>query len=88
MTGSRCKRAEPGADLRINGFGRTIQIDFDGPSIRMEFDGERSYPNPAPVRFTEVIDGDVGSSFGGGCRRRTHCEPDARPSFCDADAGF
>lgn len=55
---------EPGADLRINGFGRAIQIDFSGPSIRMEFDGERSYPNPALVRFTEVIDGDVGAVLG------------------------
>ena len=51
---------EPGGDRQINGFGRTIQIDFSGPSIRLAFDGERIYPNTAPVRFVEVLDGDVG----------------------------
>ncbi len=51
---------EPGADRQINGFGRTLQIDFTRSSMRLAFDGERIYPNTAPVRFVEVIDGDVG----------------------------
>jgi glyoxylase-like metal-dependent hydrolase (beta-lactamase superfamily II) len=51
---------EPGGDRQINGFGRTIQVDFSGPSIRLAFDGERIYPNTAPVRFVEVLAGDVG----------------------------
>ncbi len=55
---------EPGAVLQFNGFGQTTMIDYGGPSIRIEFDAERTYPGPAPVVFTEVIDGDAGALLG------------------------
>ena len=55
---------EPGAVLQYNGFGQTTLIDYTGPSLRIEVDAERTYPGPAPVVFTEVIDGDVGALLG------------------------
>jgi glyoxylase-like metal-dependent hydrolase (beta-lactamase superfamily II) len=55
---------EPGVVLQSNGFGQTTLIDYNGPAVRVEFDAERTYPGPAPVVFTEVIEGDVGALLG------------------------
>jgi glyoxylase-like metal-dependent hydrolase (beta-lactamase superfamily II) len=51
----------PGAVRELNIFNRTTLVDFGGPSMRLEFVGTRSYPSPAAVNFTDVIDGDVGA---------------------------
>lgn len=51
----------PGGVLEIASFDQNIRIDYSGPSMRLEFNGERSYPLPGPVGFVEVIDGNVGA---------------------------
>ncbi len=55
---------EPGAERQVNGWGRTLMIDYTNPSIYLNFDGERFYPNNQAVQFTELIDGDVGALQG------------------------
>ena len=52
---------EPGAERQVNGFGRTVLVDYGRSAMRIDFDGERIYPNEAPVRFTEVINADIGA---------------------------
>ena len=52
---------EPGAERQVNGFGRTILVDYGQSAMRIDFDGERIYPNEAPVRFTEVVQSDIGA---------------------------
>jgi glyoxylase-like metal-dependent hydrolase (beta-lactamase superfamily II) len=61
---SPLQATEPGALLQINGFGQSTLIDYNGPSIRIEFDGERTPPATGSIVFAEVIDGDVGALFG------------------------
>ena len=52
---------EPDADMpTINNFGQTILVDFEKKRFRLTFDATRSYPAPGPVKYVEVIDGDVG----------------------------
>lgn len=51
----------PGLEQELNIFNKSLIADFSGPSIRLQFNGTRSYPTPGPVRFTDVIDGDVGA---------------------------
>jgi len=51
----------PGGVRELNIFNRTIMVEFSGPSMRLQFIGTRSYPSPAAVNFTEIIDGDVGA---------------------------
>ena len=57
---------EPGAERVVSGWGRTLLIDYTNPSMYLNFDGERVYPNTAPVTFTEVIDRDAGALRGTG----------------------
>ena len=54
---------QPGGERELNIFNRNLIVDFGSGSMRLQFNGTRSYPSPAPVRFTEVIDGDVGALF-------------------------
>ena len=61
---SPLQATEPGAVLQTTGFGQTTLIDYSGPSIRIEFDGERTPPATGAIVFTEVIDGDVGALLG------------------------
>jgi glyoxylase-like metal-dependent hydrolase (beta-lactamase superfamily II) len=51
----------PGAVRELNIFNRTTMVDFGGPSMRLQFVANRSYPSPAEVRFADVIDADVGA---------------------------
>lgn len=52
---------EPAGEARmINTFGQAIVVDFEKKRIRLTFDAKRSYPAPGPVKFNEVINGDVG----------------------------
>ncbi len=55
---------EPGAERQVNGWGRTLMVDFTNSSMYLNFDGERIYPNNQAVQFTEVIDGNVGALRG------------------------
>ena len=51
----------PAADARqMNTFGQTTLVDYEKKRLRITFDAVRVYPSTAPVKFTEVIDGDVG----------------------------
>jgi glyoxylase-like metal-dependent hydrolase (beta-lactamase superfamily II) len=51
----------PTGDPRtINKFGQGLVIDFEKNRMRLIFDAVREYPNTLPVKFYEVIDGDVG----------------------------
>ena len=61
---SPLQATEPGAVLQVNGFGQSTLIDYNGRSIRVEFDGERTPPATGTIVFTEAIDGDVGALFG------------------------
>ena len=56
----------PGGVRELNIFNRTTMVEFSGPSMRLEFVGTRSYPSPAAVNFTEVIDSDVGALINDG----------------------
>src|SRR5262245_7428573 len=48
------------ADSRqVNNFKQTTVVDFEKKRMRLTFDAVRVYPAPGPVKFTEVIDGDV-----------------------------
>jgi glyoxylase-like metal-dependent hydrolase (beta-lactamase superfamily II) len=52
---------EPGGEPRqLNTFGQTLLVDFDSGRMKLTFDALRTYPAPAPVKFTEVIDNEVG----------------------------
>lgn len=52
--------SRPGVDgHQINTFQQTLLVDFSGPSLRLDFDGERTWPAPAPIRFSEVVNGDA-----------------------------
>jgi len=51
----------PGEIRQINRFARTLTVDYNAQSLRLRFEGERSYPSPAPVVFAEVISGDAGA---------------------------
>jgi glyoxylase-like metal-dependent hydrolase (beta-lactamase superfamily II) len=51
---------KPDGEPRIvNKFGQTLLIDFEKKRMRLVFDALRQYPAPGPVKFTEVIDGEV-----------------------------
>jgi len=51
---------EPKADpLVVDYFGQRLLVDLEKKRMRLTHDGKRSYPQPGPVKFTEVIDGDV-----------------------------
>lgn len=51
---------EPDADMpTVNNFGQTILVDLANKRMRLTFDAMRSYPAPAPVKYVEVINGDV-----------------------------
>ncbi len=58
---SPLQATEPGAVLQANGFGQSTLIDYNGPSIRVEFDAERTPPATGSIVFTESIDGDIGA---------------------------
>jgi glyoxylase-like metal-dependent hydrolase (beta-lactamase superfamily II) len=52
---------EPTGDPRtINTFGQSTVVDFEKNRMRLTFDAIRVYPNRAPVKFAEVIEGDAG----------------------------
>jgi glyoxylase-like metal-dependent hydrolase (beta-lactamase superfamily II) len=52
---------KPDGEARvINRFSQGIIYDFENKRMRLTFDAVREYPNTQPVKFTEVIDGDVG----------------------------
>ncbi len=61
---SPLQATEPGAVFQANGFGQSTLIDYSGPSIRVEFDGERTPPATASIVFAETIDGDAGALSG------------------------
>jgi glyoxylase-like metal-dependent hydrolase (beta-lactamase superfamily II) len=46
--------------IQVDTFGQAILADLEKNRFRLTHDGKRSYPTPLPVKFTEVIDGDVG----------------------------
>src|SRR5215831_18038371 len=49
---------EPTGDARmVDHFGQAILIDLQNNRVRVAHDGLRSYPQPGPVKFVEVIDG-------------------------------
>jgi glyoxylase-like metal-dependent hydrolase (beta-lactamase superfamily II) len=51
----------PGGDPRqMNTFTQTTLADYEKQRLRITFDATRVYPAPGPVKFTEVISGDVG----------------------------
>src|SRR5262249_16334286 len=45
---------------QMNTFVQTTVVDYDKKRVRIVFDAMRVYPSTQPVKFTEVIDGDVG----------------------------
>src|SRR5262252_3472898 len=48
----------PVGDVRMmDHFGQSILIDLQNNRVRVAHDGLRSYPQPGPVKFVEVIDG-------------------------------
>ncbi len=52
---------EPNGEARtINQFGQAIIVNFEKNQSRLTFDSLRVYPNRLPVKFAEVINGDVG----------------------------
>src|SRR5688572_27421080 len=52
---------DPSAEPRqINSFEQTLLVDYSRKRIRLTFNAARTYPTSAPVRFVEVIDGDIG----------------------------
>jgi glyoxylase-like metal-dependent hydrolase (beta-lactamase superfamily II) len=52
---------EAGGEPRLlNTFGQTLIVDFETGRMKLTFDAVRSYPTTAPVRFSEVIDNEVG----------------------------
>ncbi len=51
----------PGDERELNIFNKTVMVDFTSGSMRLQFNGDRSYPAPGTVRFTEVIDPDAGA---------------------------
>ncbi len=53
----------PGGILELANYESRLLIDYTGPSMRIEFHGERRYPAPGPVDFLEVIDDDAGAVF-------------------------
>lgn len=53
----------PGGILELADYESRLLIDYAGPSMRLEFRGERHYPAPGPVAFLEVIDDDAGAVF-------------------------
>ena len=61
---SPLQATEPGALLQTTGFGQSTLIDFNGPSLRVEFDAERTPPATGSIVFAEAIAGDVGALFG------------------------
>src|SRR5262245_12063099 len=53
--------SDPKADpLQMDVFGQWIVVDLEKKRMRFAHDGKRSYPQPGPIKFIEVIDGDVG----------------------------
>ncbi len=52
---------EPKGEPRlVDNFGQSILVDLQTNKLRLAHDGKRTYPTPAPVKFIEVIDGNVG----------------------------
>jgi len=52
---------QPNGEARvINRFSQNITADFEKNRMRLTFDAIREYPNTAPVKFVELIDGDTG----------------------------
>jgi glyoxylase-like metal-dependent hydrolase (beta-lactamase superfamily II) len=49
-----------GEPRQVDMFGQSILVDLESNKLRLSHDGKRTYPAPAPVKFIEVIDGDVG----------------------------
>ena len=61
--------SDPIAEPRqINSFDQTLLVDYQSKRMRVTFDATRTYPTTAPVKFVEVIDGDVGMLEGAGER--------------------
>ena len=51
----------PDANPRqMNTFSQTTLVDYEKKRMRITFDAVRVYPSTQPVKFAEVIDGDVG----------------------------
>lgn len=52
---------EPAGEPRqVNTFGQVVVADYEKRRIRLTFDALRTYPTSAPIKFVEVIDGDIG----------------------------
>jgi glyoxylase-like metal-dependent hydrolase (beta-lactamase superfamily II) len=52
---------KPDGEARvINRFSQGIIYDFENKRMRLTFDGIREYPTTQPLKFVEVIDGDIG----------------------------
>ncbi len=52
---------EPGAPgPQVNNFAQTVLVDFEKGRLKLTFDAKRTYPAPGPVKFAEVIEGDIG----------------------------
>jgi len=49
-----------GEPRQVDIFGQTILIDLEKNRLRFTHDAKRTYPQPGPVKFVEVIDGNVG----------------------------
>ena len=49
-----------GEPRQVNTFGQIVLADYDKKRMRLTFDALRTYPTPAPIKFVEVIDGDLG----------------------------
>jgi len=61
----------------INRYSQGIIVDFEKQLTRVTFDGIREYPTTQPVKFVEVISGDVGmletpDANGNSVRERLH----------------
>lgn len=62
-----------GQPRRVADFHYTLTRDLTKPRLRIEWDGKTFYPRETPLRYIEVIDGELGlleeSALGGGSRR-------------------
>lgn len=69
----------PGGQPRhVADFRYTLTREIARPRLRLEWDGKTFYPREAPVRYIEIIDGDVGlleEGATGGASKQTRLHP-------------
>lgn len=52
---------QPGGTRQINTFSEAVTVDFERNAVRIALDGQRAYPAPGRLAFTDIIDGQNGA---------------------------